>query len=46
MKKIIAACAFATLVCAGPAIAADTSSSNQPSSSTSSGPGVKGACPR
>ena len=43
MKKIIAACAFATPFGVVPAFAADASSSNQPSSSTSSGPGVKGA---
>ena len=43
MKKIIAACAFVALLGAAPAIAADTSTNNQPSSSTSSGPGVKGA---
>ncbi len=43
MKKIIAACVFAAVFGAAPAIAADTSTNNQPSSSTSSGPGVKGA---
>lgn len=42
MKKLIAACAFAALFAAAPAIAADTSTDNQPSSPTSSGPGVKG----
>lgn len=43
MKKLIAACAFAALFGAAPAIAADTSTDNQPPSDTSSGPGVKGA---
>ena len=42
MKKIIAVTALGLLVTAGPA-AADTSTDNKPASSTSSGPGVKGA---
>ena len=43
MKEIFTAIAFAVLLTAVPAIAADTSTDNQPASSTSSGPGVKGA---
>ena len=43
MKKIIAVTALGLLVTAGPALAADTSTDNKPASSTSSGPGVKGA---
>ena len=43
MKKIITATAFAVLLTAAPAFAADTSTDNKPASSTSSGPGVKGA---
>lgn len=46
MKKIITACAVAALFGITPALAADYSNSNantnQPSSATSSGPGVKG----
>jgi hypothetical protein len=43
MKKLIVATAFAALFATAPAIAADMSTDNQPSSPTSSGPGVKGA---
>ena len=43
MKEIFTAIAFAVLLTAVPALAADTSTDNQPASSTSSGPGVKGA---
>ena len=43
MKKLIAACTFAALLGAAPAIAADTTNDNRPPSDTSSGPGVKGA---
>jgi hypothetical protein len=43
MKEIFAAIAFAVLLTAVPALAADTSTDSQPASSTSSGPGVKGA---
>ena len=43
MKKMITAAGFAILVTAAPAFAADTSTDNKPASSTSSGPGVKGA---
>ncbi|WP_156150745.1 hypothetical protein [Hyphomicrobium sp. 99] len=43
MKKIIAACAIATLFGIAPVLAADYSSDNKPASETSSGPGVKGA---
>ena len=43
MKKIITATGFAVLLTAAPAFAADTSTDNKPASSTSSGPGVKGA---
>ncbi|MBS0240500.1 MAG: hypothetical protein JSS54_13575 [Proteobacteria bacterium] len=43
MRKMIAACAIATLFGVAPALAADTSNDNQPPSDTSSGPGVKGA---
>ena len=43
MKEIFTAIAFAVLLTAVPALAADTSTNNKPASSTSSGPGVKGA---
>ena len=43
MKEIFTAIAFVVLLTAVPALAADTSTDNQPASSTSSGPGVKGA---
>jgi len=43
MKNVIAATAFAALLVAVPAIAAENSSDNMPPSSTSSGPNVKGA---
>ncbi len=44
MKTIVTACAVAALIGITPAMAADYSNgnSNQPSSATSSGPGVKG----
>ena len=43
MKEIFTAIAFAVLLTAVPALAADTSTNNKPASSISSGPGVKGA---
>ena len=43
MQKFIHAAPFAVLLMAAPAFAADTSTDNKPASSTSSGPGVKGA---
>ena len=42
MKRILTACAVVAAMGVVPALAADSSNNNMPSSATSSGPGVKG----